>query len=81
MTIALLWDKKIEIYAIGLKRSMCAQVAELVDALASGVSSRKGVKVRVLSWAPFIFKSAEVYWTSKTVIKMNCALIFAMLSW
>src|ERR1044072_6667806 len=29
-----------------------AQVAELVDALASGASSRKGVKVRVLSWAP-----------------------------
>ncbi len=29
-----------------------AQVAELVDALVSGISSRKGVKVRVLSWAP-----------------------------
>ena len=29
-----------------------AQVAELVDALASGASGRKVVKVRVLSWAP-----------------------------
>ncbi len=29
-----------------------AQVAELVDALASGASARKGVEVRVLSWAP-----------------------------
>ena len=29
-----------------------AQVAELVDALASGASSRKGVEVRVFSWAP-----------------------------
>ena len=29
-----------------------AQVAELVDALASGASGRKIVKVRVLSWAP-----------------------------
>jgi hypothetical protein len=28
-------------------------VAELADALASGASSRKGVEVRVLSWAPF----------------------------
>src|SRR5271156_4229926 len=30
-----------------------AQVAELADALASGASSRKGVEVRVLSWAPY----------------------------
>ncbi len=30
-----------------------AQVAELVDALASGVSDRKVVEVRVFSWAPF----------------------------
>ena len=29
-----------------------AQVAELVDALASGASGCKVVKVRVLSWAP-----------------------------
>ncbi len=28
-------------------------MAELADALASGASSRKGVEVRVLSWAPF----------------------------
>lgn len=31
-----------------------AQVAELVDALASGASVRMDVEVRVLSWAPFI---------------------------
>ena len=31
----------------------CAQVAELVDALASGASGRKVVEVRVFSWAPF----------------------------
>ncbi len=30
-----------------------AQVAELVDALASGVSGRKVVEVRVFSWAPY----------------------------
>src|SRR5699024_6313025 len=30
-----------------------AQVAELVDALASGASDRKVVEVRVFSWAPF----------------------------
>jgi hypothetical protein len=30
-----------------------AQVAELVDALASGASDRKVVEVRVLSWAPW----------------------------
>ena len=29
-----------------------AQVAELVDALASGASNRKVVEVQVLSWAP-----------------------------
>ena len=30
-----------------------AQVAELVDALASGASGLTAVKVRVLSWAPY----------------------------
>ena len=30
-----------------------AQVAELVDALASGASVRMDVEVRVLFWAPF----------------------------
>jgi hypothetical protein len=29
-----------------------AQVAELVDALVSGISDRKIVEVRVFSWAP-----------------------------
>ena len=31
-----------------------AQVAELVDALASGASGRKVVEVRVFSWAPLL---------------------------
>ena len=35
-----------------LARLLSAQVVELVDALASGASVRKDVKVRVLSWAP-----------------------------
>ena len=35
-----------------------AQVAELVDALASGASDRMVVEVRVLSWAPRIFPSS-----------------------
>ena len=36
-----------------------AQMAELVDALRSGRSSRKGVEVRVLFWAPGSFLSAS----------------------
>ncbi len=31
---------------------LIAEVAKLVDALASGASARKGVEVQVLSWAP-----------------------------
>ena len=31
-----------------------AQMAELVDAPASGAGTRKGVEVRVLFWAPLI---------------------------
>jgi hypothetical protein len=30
-------------------------MAELVDAPASGAGARKGVEVRVLSWAPLFF--------------------------
>ena len=41
---------RISLY-IGAFRSR-AQMAELVDALRSGRSSRKGVEVRVLFWAP-----------------------------
>ena len=44
-------------------------MAELVDAPASGAGTRKGVEVRVLFWAPFIFlitqhkhsKTIEIY--------------------
>jgi hypothetical protein len=35
-------------------RATWAQVAELVDALASGASGLTAVKVRVLSWAPLL---------------------------
>jgi hypothetical protein len=38
-----------------------AQVAELVDALASGASFRKEVEVRVLSWAPLLLLEAVVF--------------------
>ena len=34
-------------------RAFLAQMAELVDALGSGPSARKGVEVRVLFWAPY----------------------------
>ncbi len=37
------------------RRGANAQVAELVDALASGASGRKAVEVRVFSWAPPFF--------------------------
>ena len=43
-------NKMVEDYA--LFPSSDAQVAELVDALASGASDRKVVEVRVFSWAP-----------------------------
>ncbi len=42
----------------GIIEGPAAQVAKLVDALVSGTSSRKGVKVRVLSWAPAIYFAA-----------------------
>ena len=38
-----------------------AQMAELVDALASGASIRKDVEVRVLFWAPFVlFNKSQI---------------------
>jgi hypothetical protein len=45
-----------------------AQVAELVDALASGASGRKAVKVRVLSWAPLFFEGAVSISTGALVV-------------
>ena len=36
-----------------LRWVLVAQMAELVDAPASGAGARKGVEVRVLFWAPF----------------------------
>jgi hypothetical protein len=41
------------------KRTAVAQVAELVDAPASGAGACKGVEVRVLSWAPLFFLSRK----------------------
>ena len=47
-------------YSLMLKtRQSAAQVVELVDALASGASGRKVVEVRVLSWAPFLYRPRE----------------------
>lgn len=43
---------------------LSARVAELVDALDSGSSTRKGVQVRVLSRAPFHFQ--WVMWVTLT---------------
>ena len=37
-------------------RAARAQMAELVDAPASGAGARKGVEVRVLFWAPFFWR-------------------------
>ena len=51
-----------------------AQMAELVDALASGASDRKVVEVRVLFWAPFnqkitlYFKALENYLDSQPTL-------------
>ena len=44
-----------------------AQMAELVDAPASGAGDRKVVEVRVLFWAPFVLpeKSAEIEKTAE----------------
>lgn len=41
------------------KRTAVAQVAELVDAPASGAGACKGVEVRVLSWAPLFFEDYQ----------------------
>ena len=45
-------------------RRIRAQVAELVDALASGASGLKAVEVRVFSWAPSLFSLIENTQTS-----------------
>lgn len=43
-----------------LLHTLIAQMAELVDALVSGTSTRKGVEVRVLFWAPTIGDGSEL---------------------
>ena len=42
---------------IGLFTNLYVQVAELVDAPASGAGDRKVVEVRVLSWAPQLYNN------------------------
>ncbi len=42
-------------------RQLCAQVAELVDAQASGACGRKVVEVRVFSWAPLNIVKSITY--------------------
>ena len=45
---------------------LVAQMAELVDAPASGAGTRKGVEVRVLFWAPISYSELFTqFWTSK----------------
>ena len=48
----------------GYPRKTFAEVAELVDALASGASGGNPVEVQVLSSAPFLVR----FWQSKVVI-------------
>ena len=56
-----------------MAREVDAQVAELVDALASGASGRKVVEVRVFSWAPSSIDSisepnnTQNIWSKKTM--------------
>ncbi len=47
-----------------------AQVAELVDALASGASGLTAVKVRVLSWAPSLSVSRPFVTALILMVKM-----------
>ena len=51
-----------------------AQVAELVDALASGASDRNVVEVRVLSWAP-IFQTASRFGAAPFVLWGSVAVV------
>ena len=50
-----------------ITRSLHADVAELVDALASGASVRKYVKVQVLSSAPRI----EIFYHKKITLELG----------
>ena len=50
------------------RRFPSAQMAELVDALVSGISGRKAVGVRVPFWAPCDYRNAAV--AEKSGIRM-----------
>jgi hypothetical protein len=51
--VALFW---IDLIQLSTKLHVIAQVAELVDALASGASDFRVVEVQVLFWAPIMSK-------------------------
>jgi ribonuclease D len=51
-----------------------AQVAELVDALASGASDRKVVEVRVFSWAPTFERDSQLKSKAKSIEVHQCDL-------
>ena len=50
-----------------------AQVAKLVDALASGASGGNSVEVQVLSWAPLLYSKIviSITWANKTLLSRN----------
>ena len=53
-----------------------AQVAELVDALASGVSVCMDVEVRVLSWAPItLLIAAHIFSKTLIFLKFSASVI------
>ena len=62
------------------KHFLRAQVAELVDALASGASARMGVEVRVFSWAPFSNFQHPVCFVGQA-IALQAYLFEAQKSW
>ena len=61
-------DSLLTATAAPLTSASVAQMAELVDAPASGAGTRKGVEVRVLFWAPFPFEYCIKINVSKTLI-------------
>ncbi len=65
--VACVVDKRLSLSLCAAQRftphaiGVCAQMAELVDAPASGAGARKGVEVRVLFWAPFPQDNLHLY--------------------
>jgi hypothetical protein len=62
---------------LGLYDGARAQVAELVDAPASGAGGFTAVKVRVLSWAPLLFFNRDTASSDPaTGCEAICAAVF-----